>query len=60
MHILTKPNRINILSDNSFVETNKLNSHHNNSFNAMNELPVVQITIDSEFHIAANTIEMNI
>ena len=41
------------LSDNSFVETNKLNSRQENSFDATNKLPVVHFTIDSEFPIAA-------
>ena len=41
------------LSGNSFVETNKLDSRQDNSFDATNKLPVVHFTIDSEFPIAA-------
>lgn len=41
------------LTDNSFVETNRLNPQQDNSFDATNKLPVVQFTIDSEFPIAA-------
>lgn len=41
------------LSDNSFVETNKIDSRQEKSFDATNKLPVVNFTIDSEFPIAA-------
>lgn len=42
-----------ILSDNSFVETNKLTNSRNNSFVETNELPIVQFKIDANFPIAA-------
>lgn len=42
-----------MLSDNSFVETNKLVSDEQNSFVGTNELPVVQFKIDANFPIAA-------
>ena len=42
-----------ILSDNSFVETNNLTNSKNNSFVETNELPTVQFKIDANFPIAA-------
>ena len=42
-----------MLSDNSFVETNKLASNEHNSFVETNELPTVQFKIDANFPIAA-------
>ena len=42
-----------MLSDNSFVETNKLASNEHNSFVETNELPTVQFKIDVNFPIAA-------
>ena len=42
-----------MLSDNSFVETNKLVDVENNSFVGTNELPTVQFKIDANFPIAA-------
>ena len=42
-----------ILSDNSFVETNKLVDVESNSFVGTNELPIVQFKIDVNFPIAA-------
>lgn len=42
-----------MLSDNSFVETNKLVDIESNSFVGMNELPIVQFKIDANFPIAA-------
>ncbi|MBQ3189674.1 MAG: DUF1016 family protein [Muribaculaceae bacterium] len=42
-----------MLSDNSFVETNKLVDIESNSFVEMNELPTVQFNIDANFPIAA-------
>ena len=42
-----------ILSDNSFVETNKLTSNEHNSFVGTNELPIVQFKIDANFPISA-------
>lgn len=42
-----------MLSDNSFVETNKLVDIESNSFVGMNELPTVQFKIDANFPIAA-------
>lgn len=42
-----------MLSDNSFVETNKLTSSEHNSFVGTNELPVVQFKIDASFPITA-------
>ena len=42
-----------MLSDNSFVETNKLVDIESNSFVEMNELPTVQFKIDANFPIAA-------
>ena len=42
-----------ILSDNSFVETNKLTNSRKNSFVETNELPIVQFKIDANFPIAA-------
>ena len=42
-----------ILSDNSFVETNKLANNEHNSFVGTNELPSVQFKIDANFPIAA-------
>ena len=42
-----------ILSDNSFVETNNLTNSKNNSFVETNELPIVQFKIDANFPIAA-------
>ena len=42
-----------MLSDNSFVETNKLVDIESNSFVGMNELPTVQFNIDANFPIAA-------
>ena len=42
-----------MLSDNSFVETNKLVDIENNSFVGTNELPIVQFKIDANFPIAA-------
>jgi predicted nuclease of restriction endonuclease-like (RecB) superfamily len=42
-----------ILSDNSFVETNKLENNENNSFDETNKIPTVNFTMDSDFPIAA-------
>ena len=42
-----------MLSDNSFVETNKLVDIESNSFVGTNELPIVQFKIDADFPIAA-------
>ena len=42
-----------MLSDNSFVETNKLVDIESNSFVGTNELPTVQFKIDANFPIAA-------
>ena len=42
-----------MLSDNSFVETNKLADVESNSFVGTNELPTVQFKIDANFPIAA-------
>ena len=42
-----------MLSDNSFVETNNLISEKHNSFVGTNELPTVQFKIDANFPIAA-------
>ena len=42
-----------MLSDNSFVETNKLASNEHNSFVGTNELPTVQFKMDANFPIAA-------
>ncbi len=42
-----------MLSDNSFVETNKLADIESNSFVGTNELPSVQFKIDANFPIAA-------
>ena len=42
-----------ILSDNSFVETNKLVNVEQNSFVGTNELPTVQFRIDANFPITA-------
>lgn len=42
-----------MLSDNSFVETNKLADVESNSFVGTNELPSVQFKIDANFPIAA-------
>lgn len=42
-----------MLSDNSFVETNKLVNIESNSFVGTNELPAVQFKIDVNFPIAA-------
>jgi predicted nuclease of restriction endonuclease-like (RecB) superfamily len=42
-----------MLSDNSFVETNKLVDIESKSFVGTNELPVVQFKIDANFPIAA-------
>ncbi len=42
-----------MLSDNPFVETNKLTSDKNNSFVETNELPIVQFKINADFPIAA-------
>lgn len=42
-----------MLSDNSFVETNKLVDIESNSFVGTNELPSVQFKIDANFPIAA-------
>ena len=42
-----------MLSDNSFIETNKLVDVENNSFVGTNELPTVQFKIDANFPIAA-------
>ena len=42
-----------MLSDNSFVETNKLATEECNSFVGTNELPIVQFKIDANFPIAA-------
>ena len=42
-----------MLSDNSFVETNKLVDVESNSFVGTNELPSVQFKIDANFPIAA-------
>lgn len=42
-----------MLSDNSFVETNKLVDIENNLFVGTNELPTVQFKIDANFPIAA-------
>ena len=42
-----------ILSDNSFVETNKLVDIESNSFVGTNELPTVQFKIDANFPITA-------
>ena len=41
------------LSDNSFVETNKLLPYENNSFVGTNNLPTLQFTMDADFPIAA-------
>ena len=42
-----------MLSDNSFVETNKLVDIESNSFVGKNELPIVQFKIDTNFPIVA-------
>lgn len=42
-----------MLSDNSFVETNKLANYEHNSFVGTNELSAVQFKIDANFPIAA-------
>ena len=42
-----------MLSDNSFVETNKLVDIESNSFVGTNELPIVQFKIDANFPIVA-------
>ena len=42
-----------MLSDNSFVETNKLVDIESNSFVRTNELPIVQFKIDANFPITA-------
>ncbi len=42
-----------MLSDNSFVETNKLVDVGSNSFVGTNELPILQFKIDANFPIAA-------
>lgn len=42
-----------MLSDNSFVETNKLVDVESNSFVGTNELPTIQFRIDANFPIAA-------
>ena len=42
-----------MLSDNSFVETNKLVDIESNSFVGTNELPIVQFKIDANFPITA-------
>ena len=42
-----------MLSDNSFVETNKLVDIESNSFVGTNELPTVQFKIDANFPITA-------
>ena len=42
-----------MLSDNSFVETNKLVDIESNSFVVTNELPIVQFKIDTNFPIVA-------
>lgn len=42
-----------MLSDNSFVETNRLTNVDNNSFVGTNELPTVQFKIDANFPIVA-------
>jgi predicted nuclease of restriction endonuclease-like (RecB) superfamily len=42
-----------MLSDNSFVETNRLTNADNNSFVGTNELPTVQFKIDANFPIVA-------
>ena len=42
-----------ILSDNSFVETNNLISEKHNSFVGTNELPMVQFKIDANFPLSA-------
>ena len=42
-----------MLSDNSFVETNKLANIERNSFVGTNELPTIQFKIDANFPIAA-------
>ena len=42
-----------MLSDNSFVETNKLVEIESNSFVGTNELPIVQFKIDANFPITA-------
>ena len=42
-----------MLSDNSFVETNKIANNEHNSFVGTNELPTVQFKIDANFPIAA-------
>lgn len=42
-----------MLSDNSFVETNKLTTNKHNSFVETNDLPVVQFKVDADFPIAA-------
>lgn len=42
-----------MLSDNSFVETNKLTGSEHNSFVGTNELPIVQFKIDADFPISA-------
>ena len=42
-----------MLSDNSFVGTNKLVDIESNSFVGTNELPIVQFKIDANFPIVA-------
>ena len=42
-----------IFSDNSFVETNKLENKENNSFVETNKIPAVNFTMDADFPIAA-------
>ena len=41
------------LSNNSFVETNKLKNDENNSFDETNKIPTVNFSIDGHFPIAA-------
>lgn len=42
-----------VLSDNSFVETNKLENKENNSFVETNKIPAVNFTMDADFPITA-------
>jgi hypothetical protein len=42
-----------MLSDNSFVETNKLANNEHNSFVRTNKLPIIQFKIDANFPIVA-------
>lgn len=42
-----------VLSDNSFVETNKLENNEKNSFDETNKIPAINFTVDSDFPIVA-------